>query len=292
MSRVAQDPDRVVLVARTRRATFRRLSHRFASTWLLLPALLTNGCAQALNYGEPDGPRFAGSYVPVDDPRSFDGTLDVVTLNIQFSLRIARAQQLFDRVKELGRADVVLLQEMDAAGTEALAAHLGMTYVYYPATVHPMTSRDFGNAILSRWPISRDRKIQLPHHGFSDGSQRTATCATVETPIEPVEVCSLHLATPVELSPRARREQALAVVSGLGHAQRVVVGGDFNSHRVGNVLTGEAFDWPTKDIGKTRGFFSLDHLFTRGLAAESVGKVSDTRGATDHAAVWAKLTWR
>ncbi len=268
------------------------LSHRFASTWLLLPALLTNGCARALNYGEPDGPRFAGSYAAIDDSGSFDRTLDVVTLNIQFSLRIEQAQHLFDRVEELGRADVVLLQEMDAAGTEALAAHLGMAYVYYPATIHPKTSRDFGNAILSRWPISRDRKVQLPHHGFSDGSQRTATCATVRTPVEPLEVCSLHLATPVELSPRARREQALAAVSALTGAKRVVVGGDFNSHRVGNALLNEGFDWPTRDIGKTRGFFSLDHLFSRGLAATSAGKVSDTLGATDHAAVWARFAWR
>jgi endonuclease/exonuclease/phosphatase family metal-dependent hydrolase len=257
---------------------------------LLPPLLFSNGCAQALNYAEPEGPRFAGSYAAGSAP-SFDGTLDVVTLNIQFSLQIERAQRLFDRVTELGRADVVLLQEMDAAGTEALAAHLGMTYVYYPATVHPKTDRDFGNAILSRWPLSRDRKIRLPHRGFADGSQRTATCATVETPLEPVEVCSLHLATPVELSPRARREQALAVASDLDEAKRVVVGGDFNSYRVGSALLG-AFDWPTRDIGKTRGFFSLDHIFTRGFAAESVGKVTDTLGATDHAAVWTKLVWR
>jgi endonuclease/exonuclease/phosphatase family metal-dependent hydrolase len=257
----------------------------------LSPLLFSNGCAQALNYAEPEGPRFAGSYASCAAP-SFDGSLDVVTLNIQFSLQIERAERLFDRMPELGRADVVLLQEMDAVGTEALAAHLGMAYVYYPATIHPKTSRDFGNAILARWPLSSDRKLRLPHRGFADGSQRTATCATVETPVEPVEVCSLHLATPVELSPRARREQALAVANDLGRAKRAVVGGDFNSHRLGSVLGDEAFDWPTKDIGKTRGFFSLDHLFTRGFTTESVGKVSDTLGATDHAAVWAKLVLR
>lgn len=254
--------------------------------------LLSNGCAQALNYAEPDGPRFAGSYAPESASSSFDGTLDVVTLNIQFSLRIERARELFDRVEELGHADVVLLQEMDAAGTRALAAHLGMAYVYYPATIHPKTDRDFGNAVLSRWPLVHDRKVRLPHHGFADGSQRIATCATVQTPGEPVEVCSLHLATPLELSPWARREQALAVANELGAAKRAVIGGDFNSHRLGNTLTGEAFEWPTRDIGKTRGLFSLDHLFTRGLHAESVGKISDTLGATDHAAVWARLVWR
>lgn len=285
-------PPACVMVARPRRASVRILLHRFRSTLLLLPALFTNGCAQALNYAEPDGPRYAGSYATRCDAEPFDGELDVVTLNIQFSLRVEQAATLFDEIAELGRADVILLQEMDAAGTQALAEHLGMTYVYYPATVHAKTGRDFGNAVLSRWPLRDDRKILLPHRAFADGSLRAATCATAETPVEPVDFCSVHLATPVELSPHARRDQALALARELADAKRAVVGGDFNSHRIGHLFLHEAFDWPTKDIGKTRGFFSLDHFFTRGLQVESVGKITNTQRATDHAAVWSKLVLR
>jgi endonuclease/exonuclease/phosphatase family metal-dependent hydrolase len=284
------------MVARPQRASVHLLLRRFRSTLLLLPALFTapftNGCAQALNYADPDGPRFAGTYAPRCDAEPFDGELDVVTLNIQFSLRVEQAATLFDEIAELGRADVVLLQEMDAAGTRALAEHLGMAYIYYPATVHAKTGRDFGNAVLSRWPLRDDRKILLPHRAFADGSLRAATCATVETPVAPVTFCSVHLATPIELSPQARRDQALALASELADAKRAVIGGDFNSHRIGYLFAREAFDWPTKDIGKTRGLFSLDHLFTRGLEATRVGKITNTQRATDHAAVWSKLVLR
>ncbi|HVJ14463.1 MAG TPA: endonuclease/exonuclease/phosphatase family protein [Polyangiaceae bacterium] len=256
-------------------------------------ALLSVGCAQAVNYTEARAPRFAEDFAPAGESEAFDGELDVVTLNIKFARRVDRAAELFDQVAALRRADVVCLQEMDQPGTRALAAHLQMAYVYYPATVHPKTSRDFGNAVLSRWPILRDWKVRLPHAGFFDGSQRTATCASVQVPVERVDVCSLHFATQVELLPGDRRDQARAVVESLGAIPaRVVVAGDLNSHALGSVFSREAFDWPTKGIGATRSLFSIDHIFTRGFAVERVGKVEDTRGATDHAAVWAKLVWR
>jgi endonuclease/exonuclease/phosphatase family metal-dependent hydrolase len=113
----------------------------------------------------------------------------------------------------------------------------------------------------------------------------------VQAPIEQVDVCSLHLATPVELLPGYRQDQVHAVVQSLGATKRAVVGGDLNGYGLGNVVTGEAFDWPTKDIGGTRSYFSIDHIFTRGFSAERVGKVKETLGATDHTAVWAKLVW-
>jgi endonuclease/exonuclease/phosphatase family metal-dependent hydrolase len=265
---------------------------RLATTLALTAALLSSGCARALNYGEAWGPRFAKERAAAPGDGPFDGALDVVTFNLAFARQVERAQKLFDGLEELRRADVVLLQEMDANGTEALAAHLRMAYVYYPAAVHPRTHRDFGNAVLSRWPIIADRKLRLPHRGFFDGSQRTATCATLLTPVEPVEVCSVHIATPLEQLPRARREQLRAVASALGEVPCAVIGGDLNGHGLGRVLTEAAFDWPTKDVGATRGLFSLDHIFTRGLRAQEAGKLGATLEASDHAAVWTRLFWR
>jgi endonuclease/exonuclease/phosphatase family metal-dependent hydrolase len=242
-----------------------------------------------MNYGCLGGPRFAGNYAPSGVPASSDGSLDVVTLNIKFARRIDRARELFDRLDELARAHVVLLQEMDAEGADAMAAHLRMNYVYYPATVHPRTGRAFGNAVLSRWPIPRDEKINLPHRSLFDGSQRAATCATVMTPVGPIEVCSVHIATPLELLPGKRSDQVRAVLDRLRSAERVILGGDFNSHGLGDLVAVDAFDWPTRGIGSTTACFSVDHIFARGLRAS--GKVSDTLGATDHAAVWTKLVW-
>lgn len=236
--------------------------------------------------------RFAGTHAPLTQTASFDGDLDVVTLNIEFARRIDRARKLFASVAELARADVVLLQEMDAEGTDELAAFLGMNYVYYPATVHPRTGRDFGNAVLARWPIAHDHKITLPHVSIYDGSRRAATCATVMAPLGPVEVCSLHIATRLELLPSARRAQVRAVLEHLRGASRVVMGGDFNSYGLGRLAVADAFDWTTRDIGKTVGRLSADHIFARGLRATQRGCVTNTLGATDHAAVWARFLWQ
>jgi endonuclease/exonuclease/phosphatase family metal-dependent hydrolase len=221
-----------------------------------------------------------------------DGDLHVVTLNIRFGRRIDRARELFAREAELARASIVLLQEVDPGGTDALAAALRMHHVYYPACVHPRTRRPFGNAVLSRWPIAADRKLVLPHASLRNSTRRAATLATVMTPAGAVLVCSLHLATPFELLPEARRDQVREVVRHLRGVERVVLGGDFNGHRIGGVAEAHALDWATRRIGGTVGYiFSVDHIFTRGLRARRVGRITGTRGTTDHAAVWARLAW-
>jgi endonuclease/exonuclease/phosphatase family metal-dependent hydrolase len=234
--------------------------------------------------------RYAGDYsAALTEESSRVRTLDVVTLNIEFARRVDRARLLFANVDALARATIVLLQEMDAEGTAALAASLQMSYVYYPATVHRKTGRHFGNAVLSRWPIVRDERLVLPHSSIRDRSSRIATSATLSTSLGTVEVCSLHIATPLELSPSKRREQVRAVLTRLHGAPRVVIGGDFNSYRICTLARAHAFEWTTRTIGRTCSILSVDHIFVHGLRALEVGKVTDTLGATDHAAVWARL---
>jgi endonuclease/exonuclease/phosphatase family metal-dependent hydrolase len=221
-----------------------------------------------------------------------DGALGVVTLNIQFALRIEQARQLFARRPELLRADLVLLQEMDPEGTERLASALDMRFVYHPSCVHPTTGRWFGNAVLSRFPIVRDRKLELSHESLCNSTRRSATCATVATPAGELEVCSVHLATRFEQFPRARRDQMREVVRELRGASHVVLGGDCNSYRIGALAVAGGLDWVTRDLGgPLRCVFAIDHLFTRGLRTRAVGRVTDTSDATDHPAVWAQLAW-
>jgi endonuclease/exonuclease/phosphatase family metal-dependent hydrolase len=250
---------------------------------------------RCLNYDDPHGPRFFGSYAaPIAGgqltPR--DGSFNVITFNIQFARRVDLAARVLAEAGSLPVADVILLQEMDAVGTQLLAERLGMNYVYYPATIHRQTRRDFGNAILARWPILRDQKLELPHASLLDGSRRVATCATLGAPDLTIDVCSVHIATAVELLPAARREQVRSVLDHFTGATPVIIGGDFNSYGLGNLMSGDAFRWPTRDIGRTTRYFSVDHIFARGLQPSQVGKVQDTLGASDHAAVWTKLAWR
>jgi len=214
----------------------------------------------------------------------------VVTLNVQFGRRVAETSRLFARHRDLARADLVLLQEMDRGGTETVAAALAMNHVYHPACVHVRTGRDFGNAVLSRWPLDRGEKVELPHRSLHDGSARAATVARIEAPAGPVLVASVHLATRFELTPSARRRQLAALLHHLRGRDRVIVGGDFNSHRIGRLALAEGFSWTTRGLGGRLGRWrAIDHIIVRGLRARAVGRVLDTRDATDHPAVWADL---
>src|SRR6185436_13762504 len=117
--------------------------------------------ATARNYPDPAGPRFHGEFA--GQPQA--PTVKVVTLNVKYSRRIGTVIQLLRDVEALRNPDVVALQEMDDAGTEAIARALSLNYVYYPGALHPKTGKNFGNALLSRWPMEADRKLLLPHLG-------------------------------------------------------------------------------------------------------------------------------
>jgi endonuclease/exonuclease/phosphatase family metal-dependent hydrolase len=244
-------------------------------------------CAPALNYVDPDRPRYAGHFAVADADTAFR----VVTFNVKFAREVDRATRLLAEHEDLRGADIVALQEMDAEGTERIARALAMDYVYYPAIRHPGTGRDFGNAILSHWPLRDDHKLVLPYHSRFRGMQRIAVSATADTPLGPVRVYSVHLETPGGISGVDRQRQAAAVIRDAERYPRVIVAGDFNSHAVGEVFEWYGFRWVTKDLGRTISLFAWDHVFLRGLdvAQKSAGVVRDNRGASDHLPVWAVL---
>ena len=178
-------------------------------------------------------------------------------------------------------------------GTELIARTLSLDYVYYPATLHPVARRNFGNAILSRWPLEDDVKIILPHRGRMRKSERIAVGATMRIPgREPVRVYSVHLETPVSISGRSRRDQAAAILADTARYPRVIVAGDFNSRGVLEVFARQGFRWLTRRVGRTISRFSWDHVAVKGLQLRdcaSVGAVSNARGISDHRPVWADL---
>jgi len=189
-------------------------------------------------------------------------------------------------------ADIVVLQEMDAEGTQRIAEALGMGWVFYPAAVHPKRGSDFGNAILSRWPIVADEKLLLPHVGGLRHAQRIATAATVLVDATPVRVYSAHLGTQSDIRPSKRRDQARAIVTDAAAYQLVIIAGDMNSHGIGKEFVANGFLWPTEHNGFTTAFFNWDHVFLKGFVAPSIsrkltGIVRDTLGTSDHDPVWA-----
>lgn len=192
---------------------------------------------------------------------------------------------------------------MDRQGVADLADSLGLHYAYSPASVHPHHSRLFGNAVLSRHPITGWRGRVLPHGTPLTGHHRIALAADIDLGRGVIlRAVSVHTAT-VLVDQQKRLEQATAVLDSLGGAGPAVVGGDFNT----------VSDWEVtllRRVARAAGFAHLrlppgptiagsirrlpgsrsvlDHVFVRGLAAGATGVVRTTT-ASDHYPVWAVL---
>jgi endonuclease/exonuclease/phosphatase family metal-dependent hydrolase len=251
----------------------------------------------AANYEDPLGPKYEGRFA--EDEPEFQGTIRIVTYNINQGLEVDQAIEELHTYEALRDPDILLLQEMDEAGTRRVARDLLHNYVYYPASVFHWTKRDFGNAILTKWPLSDPGKIILPHRGLISQQLRIAVRATVAIDAVEMSVYSVHTETYTIPSPY-RKAQISAIVDDVGNgAGHVVVGGDFNtiSNRSIRRMAGQFSDIgltrATAGLGPTINVLglqpvALDHIFTRGLTVLARGKV-DTTKASDHFPIWVEL---
>lgn len=265
-----------------------RPSRRWARGLLPVVALLLAGCGWIHNYPDPGGPRYAGG-VPSATPSAGPDTLTIVTFNIERAEHIDRALEALRGEPVLRDPDVVLLQEMDATGTARVARALGMAWVYYPGSVED--ERDFGNAVLTRWPIVDDAKLVLPHVSVFGERQRTATVATLQVGAARLRVYSIHLSTPLNQAEPERRDQLEAVLRDARGWRHVVIGGDLNAGNLGDMATRRGFLWPTEEGPRTVFWGRWDHVFLKGLtlpAAGAAGTVLDNRDASDHKPVWVR----
>ena len=258
---------------------------------VLVAVLALAGCTRATNYESATGPRYAWSAPPVADPSP---GLRVVTFNIRYALEVERALALLREDEHLRTADVIALQEMDAPSVDRIARGLGMSYVYYPAAVHPKVGRDFGNAVLARGRILKDGKVFLPHLSVGRGMQRVAVWADLDVDGVRFRTYSLHLSADAEMSRRKRLDQLRALIAEAEPLRAVVVAGDFNDRdAAGYAFESAGYEWVTRDLPATVSrWFTWDHIFARGLrlaALDRRGVVADNRGASDHRPVWADL---
>lgn len=256
----------------------------------------TTACSLVHNYDDPNGPRYDGKYSTTAD-RSAQ-SLTVATFNIKFAEQVSRAIDEIDASESLRSAGALLLQEMDNAGTDAIASHFGFDYVYYPGSQHH--GKDFGNAVLSRWPIVDDHKLILPYRNPSNGRIRIAVEATVDTPEGLVVLYSVHTETPW-LGPRARLEQAEAIADDADREPEPrVLGGDFNTlegdsvQATADIFQKRGYTWATESVHDTTesllGSFTLDHIYARGF--EVLSTHSQESDASDHQPVWVVLERR
>jgi endonuclease/exonuclease/phosphatase family metal-dependent hydrolase len=258
----------------------------------LLLALASSACA-TVNFLSPEGPLYVGAAASAAP--TADAALRLVTYNVKLAKRTALAASELQRAPLAG-ADVVALQEMDSKGAAEIAAALGMNYVYYPSSLYRGTRREFGNAILSPWPIESPKKLPLPHRGFIVNQLRTATVATVRVEGRPLRVYAIHLgAPPVTTGGRRRRQLDVILKDAAGSPDPVVMLGDFNHLGVARYAASHGYAWLSRDVGPSlprplRGF-RFDHILTRGLPVAccvEAGVVREAK-ASDHKPVWAVL---
>jgi len=265
-------------------------------------------CAKTINYTDPLGPRYAGVSEIEPEPEwtgphvvaaaaadlPTPDSLRVVTFNVHYAEQMDLVNDLLHSSPMLRDADIIVLQEMNEDAAAGTAEALGMNYVYYPALLHPVPKKNFGNAILSRWPIVDDEKLILPSKSMTRGGQRVAVAATVVVGAERVRVLAVHLSTILEVWFTGQTYQVQSVLGAAKGYDKVIVAGDMNSHdNVGALFTGAGYFWPSRDTGPTtHKLFAVDHVFTRGFTVGGSAAVKDNLGASDHLPVWASLAFR
>lgn len=247
---------------------------------------------RARNYAGPDGPATARSTpeTPATPPPA-PGTLRLATYNIQLGQQLDRVEAVIRRDPALAAADILALQEADEAAVDRLA---GSThgYAYYAASQHPASGRNFGPAILSRWPILDHAKVILPRADRQHGLLRIAVRATLLVHGVPMQVYALHLSTLWESSFRGQDAQARAVIADAAASRDpVLVIGDLNRRGVARVFEQGGYRWLTRNVGRTHLLWSFDHMFARGVAVGRVnaGAIDAGLTASDHRAVFAEV---
>lgn len=262
---------------------------------------LPNMRLKDVTYDHPEGPTFAGQYghtapLPGD-------ALTIVTYNINFGLAVGRAIEAFETFEPLQRAGIILLQEMDEHGTERMARALNCNFVYYPASISRLHGRNFGNAILARWPLVDARKLILPHRHPVRDQIRIAVRATVLAGDLQIAAYSVHTET-YTVPAAYRRAQVTALIDTIvaqPGSGPVIVGGDFNTvsrrsiNRIVDQFAAAGLARTSAGAGPTVARLGVkataaDHIFTRGFAKVARGKVAKAR-ASDHFPLWVDLAW-
>lgn len=251
------------------------------------------GCTIEPNYLDPEVPRFFEDYT-VGDPEPSD-ELRVVSYNLAFGQEVETAIDALGR-EELAGADIILMQEMDEVGVDEIAAALELRYIYYPAS--EKRGKNWGNAILSRWPLFDYRKLLLPWADpFSNTRRIAVTARVVLAEGRELQVYCTHTATP-SLGLGARLDQMETILDDADGFEVAVIGGDLNTADPGSAgqvleLFGDHdFDWVSDDAtGTGSGFGSdltLDYVFARGLAPAASGTFEGEAGS-DHKPIWVAL---
>ena len=275
---------------------------------LLIPLLLAGGlwgligsCAKPFSYLPSNS-----NLLTVEQDQQFvapGDSLRVVSYNIYLSEDIDQAIADLQRNERLAAADIIVLQEMDGADTERIARTLKMNSIYWPSFKW-RREKTFGNAVLSRWPISEEYVVALPHANPIMGFKRLGVGADIRVGQHQVRVVAVHLST-MAVSLENRLEQAVTLIDSLAVVEGpVILAGDFNTvtrtdrTEMTRLMRKSGFRQVRLPQGRTAHNFLdftgmeliLDHFYYRDLVAVD-GGIDRKAEASDHYPIWATFTW-
>lgn len=251
----------------------------------------------------------------MDDAEAAAGTraLRVATFNIHHGADAANTLDLERTAQVIGRlaGDVAFLQEVDrhwlrSGGVDQavwLADRLGMHSAFGPALslgpeVHDGPSREYGQLILSRYPLTEVRTLPLP--GDDATEPRILLAAHVDVAGRGITVAGVHLEN---TDAGVRTRQARTVLAALARSgEPVVLAGDFNDEEGGPALRilaghltnawdvrGEGDGWTfTGDDGRPA---RIDHVLTAGLRCARAWVHDGSPRASDHLPLVADVEW-
>lgn len=249
------------------------------------------------NYTDLSGPRYSSASGPSPTSPAQD-TIKVVSYNVKFSKKTDLAGELLKTHQDLAGADIIFLQEMEPQDVETIAKKLNYNYVYYPAVRHPLYNQDFGNAILTKWPIIHDKKVILPHLD-PDKLQRIAVGAVIKIGDKFVMAYSLHMR--IWLHPFQRRNQMERLLHSVPPIDYCIIAGDFNTFtKFNRQIIEEAFqehrftlatkevDWSYKHWYLFNKKSLMDYIFVKNMDVLGSGSIKNQK-ASDHLPVWAQV---
>lgn len=253
-----------------------------------------------------------GQATKLQKPSATPASIKIISYNIRWrgGEDLRQLIELFKTDKEIGRADIIGLQEVDrnkkrtgnVNTVRQMAEELGMYYAW-AAPPPPPEGKDkkpqeeeTGVAILSVYPLSEVERLVLPNEG-PGGRRRVALGASVRIGETKVRVYSVHADN--RISNRQRSEQLQAALDNLqtrhANLSRAIVLGDFNTltgkdvDSTSKLFTAANFSTPFANGVPTWKTFiielKLDWLWLRGLRAANYG-IDRKVDFSDHWPLW------
>lgn len=263
---------------------------------LSLPVLLLVSRRPVGDYSDPGGPFYEGSYAI--GPAESDDRLRVVSWNLHYGEKLDQVIAALESVEELRDADILLLQEINLEGVEMLAQYLQYNYIFYPAAFHRQRRQEYGNAILSKWPLSNPKKIVLPNWlpGWLQSRNAARAMATIGN--MDILLYSVHLDT-TWMIPQWAMSQGDFLSSEVERSENpVILGGDFNTWTPGSIralenglrrVGLERLTWGTGYTFDVSGLkLTLDHIFSVEGLIYQAGVYRQT-DASDHYPLWVEI---